>query len=100
MEKIFNMVVKIISDRTGIDGNDLIYSKKQDHVDARSILVSLLSNLGFSDTLTATYLHITRQGVNKLKNTLDNRKKHSYILATYYKQCSNDMATNNLNSNP
>ena len=37
MEKIFNEVVNIVSERTGIDDNDLIHSKKQECVDARSI---------------------------------------------------------------
>ena len=99
MEKIFQEVVKIVESRTGIEYNELIYSKKQEHVDARSILINLLFNLGFSDTLTERYLNMTRQGVNKLKNTLHDRKKHSFILSTCYQQCSNDVATNNLISN-
>lgn len=100
MEKIFDKVVNIVSDRTGVDRNDLIYSKKQQCVDARSILINLLFGLGFPDVLTARYLGMTRQGVNKLKNTLENRKRHSFILSTCYQQCCNDIATNNLNSNP
>ena len=99
MEKIFNEVVNIVSVRTGIDDNDLIHSKKQECVDARSILINLLCTLGFPDSLTARYLGITRQGVNKLKNTLEDRKRHSFILSTCYQQCSNDIATNNLTSN-
>ena len=99
MEKIFNKVVEIVSERTGIERNDLLCSKKQEHVDARSILINLLSDLGFTDSLTARYLYMTRQGVNKLKNTLHDRERHSFILSTYFQQCSNDVATNNLNSN-
>ena len=99
MEKIFNQVVKIVSEETGINGNDLIHSKKEECVDARSILINLLSELGFTDTLISRYTCLTRQGVNKLKNTLHDRKKHSFILSTCYQQCSNDLATNNLDSN-
>lgn len=99
MEKIFQEVVKIVSGRTGIEFNELLYSKKQEHVEARSILINLLSDLGFSDSLTARYLSMTRQGVNKLKNTLHSRKRHSFILSTYHQQCSNDIATSNLDSN-
>lgn len=33
MEKIFREVVKIVESRTGIEYNELIYSKKQEHVD-------------------------------------------------------------------
>lgn len=36
MEKIFQEVVKIVSEGTGINGNDLIHSKKEECVDARS----------------------------------------------------------------
>lgn len=99
MEKIFDKVVNIVSDRTGIDRDNLIYSKKQECVDARSILINLLHGLGFPDTLTARYLGVTRQGVNKLRNTIEDRKRHSFILSTCYQQCSNDIATNNLTSN-
>lgn len=99
MEKIFQEVVKIVSGRTGIERDNLLCSKKQEHVDARSILINLLSDLGFSDSLTARYLNMTRQGVNKLKNTLHDRKRHSFILSTCYQQCCNDVATSNLDSN-
>ena len=99
MEKIFDKVVNIVSDRTGVGREDLIYSKKQECVDARSILISLLHGLGFPDILTARYLGVTRQGVNKLRNTIEDRKRHSFILSTCYQQCSNDVATNNLTSN-
>lgn len=45
MEKIFNQVVKIVSEETGINDNDLIHSKKEECVDARSILINLFPSL-------------------------------------------------------
>lgn len=99
MEKIFNKVVEIVSERTGIERNDLLCSKKQEHVDARSILINLLSELGFTDTLISRYTCLTRQGVNKLKNTFNDRKRNSFILSTNYQQIRNELATNNLISN-
>ena len=41
MEKIFQEVVKIVSEGTGINGNDLIHSKKEECVDARYRLKSV-----------------------------------------------------------
>ena len=99
MEKIFQEVVKIVSEGSGINGNDLIHSKKEECVDARSILINLLSELGFTDTLISRYTCLTRQGVNKLKNTFNDRKRNSFILSTNYQQIRNELATNNLISN-
>ena len=96
MEKIFNQVVKIVSEETGINDNDLIHSKKEECVDARSILINLLSELGFTDTLISRYTCLTRQGV---KNTFNDRKRNSFILSTNYQQIRNELATNNLISN-
>lgn len=99
MEKIFDKVVNIVSDRTGVNRNDLINSRKEECVDARSILINLLSELGFTDSLISKYTCLTRQGVNKLKNTFNDRKKHSFILSTNYQQIRNELATDQLISN-
>lgn len=94
MEEIYKKMVGVISERTGIDSNDLITSKKEECVDARSILINILSELGFSDNLISKYTSLTRQGVNKLKNSFHDRKKHSYILSTTYQQIRNELAIN------
>ena len=99
MEKIYNKIVEIVSGRTGLDYNDLINSKKEECVDARSILINLLSELGFTDSLISKHTRLTRQGVNKLKNSFHDRKKHSFILSTTYQQIRSELATNKLISN-
>lgn len=87
MEKIFNQVVKIVSEETGINDNDLIHSKKEECVDARSILINLLSELGFTDTLISRYTCLTRQGVNKAQEHVSRQEEEFFHLV-------NELSTN------
>lgn len=96
MEKIFEKVVQIVSEYTGASANDILTGKTEQCVNCRAILVSSLYSLGFNDTSIAQYLNLTRQGVNKLRNSLPYRKKHNLILSTTCQQISNYLATINL----
>lgn len=62
-------------------------------VDARCLLICALVSLGFSEENTAAYLSMTRQGVNKLKNSLKQRCSGSFILTTTNQRVSNRIAT-------
>ena len=58
----------------------LFHTNQEDAVDARTILIYILSEKGLTDTQIAQLTHLTRQGVNKLKNSVRYRKnKFSFI---------------------
>lgn len=100
MENIFGKVVEIVSEHTGVARNQILTGKTEKCVNCRAILVCSLSELGFSDSLISEYLNVTRQGVNKLKNSFPYRKKHNLILATTSQLISNHIATEKIFSNP
>lgn len=92
-------MVEIVSEHTGASTNDILTGKTEQCVNCRAILVSSLYSIGFNDTSIAQYLNITRQGVNKLRNSLPYRKRHNIILSTTCQQISNYLATEKLISN-
>lgn len=75
--------------------SDILHSNKEESVDARSILVQILSSRNLSDIEISVLTGLTRQCVNKLKNGFKYRKgKWSY--SSNLQQISNELATNSL----
>lgn len=75
--------------------SDILHSNKEESVDARSILVQILSSRNLSDFEISVLTGLTRQCVNKLKNGFKYRKgKWSY--SSNLQQISNELATNSL----
>lgn len=80
----------MVSEITGV--TDVFGSNKEESVDARAILIHTLSSKGISDQEMSALTGLTRQCVNKLKNSHKYRKtRWSYILSL--KQISNALAT-------
>lgn len=92
-------MVEIVSEYTGATKNEILTGKTEELVNYRAILLSFLHDLGFSDVAISKYVNLTRQGVNKLRNSLPYRKKHNLVLSTTCQQISNYLATVNLISN-
>ena len=99
MENIFEKVVEIVSEHTGATKDQILNGKTEECVNYRGILICSLSELGLSDASISRYLGITRQGVNKLRNSFPCRKKHNLILATTTQLIRNHLATEKLISN-
>ena len=72
---------------------DILHTNREESVDARSILIYILSSKGLSDMEISNLTGLTRQGVNKLKNGCKyRRKKWSFV--SDLQQISNELATN------
>ncbi|MEF9922989.1 MAG: hypothetical protein RR854_00245 [Muribaculaceae bacterium] len=99
MKEIYKKVINAVSEQTGVNIESMIHSKLEECVNARAILVYSLYKCGFSDLITSRFTGLTRQGVNKLKNTFDNRRKHDYILSMNFQRVINELSTSNLLSN-
>lgn len=99
MEKIFEKVVEIVSEHTGATTKQILTGKTEEYVNYRAILFNALHEIGFSDTAISSHTSMTRQGINKLRNSLPYRKRHNIILSTTCQQISNHLATINLLSN-
>lgn len=115
MEKIFQEVVKIVSDGTGINGNDLIHSKKHSEVfniaknkvceltgldiediiksnkeccvNARYALIGATCNL-YTDYELSQLSSLSRQGINKIRNNVNLKKKYSYSFKLLFEDIS------------
>ena len=75
---MFQRVESKVIQVTGI--NQLYHTNQEEAVDARTILIYILSEKGLTDTQIAELTGLTRQGVNKLKNSVRYRKrKFSFI---------------------
>lgn len=91
--EIFENVVNIVCEECGVSYGELINGANKHAVDSRCILVCNLIDIGFSEETIASYLSMTRQGVNRLKNTLKSRCKCSFIFSTTNQHISNRIAT-------
>ena len=81
----------MVNEVTGV--TDVFGSNKEESVDARAVLIYALSSKGVSDQEIASLTGLTRQCVNKLKNSHKYRKtKWSYVSSL--QQISNALATN------
>lgn len=75
---LFQRVESKVTQVTGV--NQLFHTNQEEAVDARTILIYILSEKGLTDTQIAELTGFTRQGVNKLKNSVRFRKsKFSFI---------------------
>lgn len=74
---------------------DIFNTNKEECVDARTILVCVLSTKGISDQEIAILTGLTRQCVNKLKNSCKYRKS-KWSFSSYLQQISNELATKDL----
>ena len=75
---LFKRVESKVIQVTGI--KQLFHTNQEEAVDARTILIFILSEKGLTDTQIAVLTNLTRQGVNKLKNSVRYRKsKFSFI---------------------
>ena len=75
---LFQSVESKVFQVTGV--NQLFHTNQVEAVDARTILIYILSEKGLTDTQIAALTNLTRQGVNKLKNSVRYRKnKFSFI---------------------
>lgn len=90
--EIFEHVLQIVCEECELCYGELINGANKNAVDARCLLICALVSLGFSEENTAAYLSMTRQGVNKLKNSLKQRCSGSFILTTTNQRVSNRIA--------
>ena len=91
--EIFEHVLQIVCEECEVCCVELINGTNKNSVDARCLLICALVSLGFSEENTAAYLSMTRQGVNKLKNSMKQRMSASYIFATTNQRIRNRIAT-------
>lgn len=69
LSEMYREMVEKVCDETGVNESELFKSNREECVDARAILINALIRKGVTDTEAAKVSGLTRQCVNKLKNT-------------------------------
>ena len=88
---LYKELVISVSKETGVEEIDIIHSNSEEAVDARYILIHLLSQK-LTDTQISTLTKLTRQSVNKIRNNFQYRIT-KWSVATNLQHISNDVAT-------
>lgn len=81
---LYKELVVVVSKETGVEETDIIHSNSEEAVDARYILIHLLSQK-LTDTQISSVTKLTRQSVNKIRNNFQYKIKKM--------ECSNELAT-------
>jgi predicted XRE-type DNA-binding protein len=89
---LFSMKIIDLYKETGVCESDLIHSNSEEAVDARYILIHLLSQR-LTDSQISNLTKLTRQSVNKIRNNFQH-KITKWSIATNLQHISNEVATN------
>lgn len=81
-EELFNIVIDLVADTTGVSRECILTSKCEESTDARSIAVKVLSRY-LTDAQIGGLLGITTRGVNYLRNTFSCRSTKWFVRINY-----------------
>lgn len=84
MDEMYLEILRIVEETTGVDAHEILSSNCEENVDARHILVYILSERGYSDNKIAKLTHLTRPCVCMIRNNFKYRRKR-YFVNLYYK---------------
>lgn len=93
--EIFENVLNAVSQTTEIGKKEILSdSRDEEVVDARSILVHLLIEIGFYPGQVATHINKTPAGVRYLQINFTSRMKSSKLLASNFKVIRKQLESN------
>ncbi len=92
IEDFYQKVVNITSCVCDVDPDLMFRSNREPYVDARSLVIMRLAANGYSDNRISCLTGLTRQAVNHIRNTFPHRFNRSWMLITYDKQISIELA--------
>ena len=81
-EELFNIVIDLVADTTGVSRECILTSKCEESTDARSIAVKVLSRY-LTDVQIGGLLGITTRGVNYIRNTFSLRSAKWFVRSNY-----------------
>lgn len=79
MDEVYLDILRIVEEVTGVSASEMLTSNCEEHVDARHILVYVLSCRGYSDTKIAQLTHLTRPCVCMIRNNFKYRQKRYFV---------------------
>lgn len=88
---LYKEVVVAVKNEAGVEEYEMLHSNSEEAVDARYILIYLLSQK-LTDTQISSLTRLTRQSVNKIRNNFQYKIK-KWSVATNLQHISNEVAT-------
>lgn len=85
--ELYNQAVACVLKHTEIGESALMKSNREECADARCLLVCALSRYGLTDTEVAELMGVTRQCVQKLRCSLDLRKRKWSVRTNWQRIC-------------
>lgn len=89
--ELYKEMVVAVKNETGVEEYEMLHSNSEEAVDARYILIHLLSQKP-TDSQISSVTKLTRQSVNKIRNNFQYKIK-KWSVATNLQHISNDVAT-------
>lgn len=89
--ELYKKMVVAVKNETGVEEYEMLHSNSEEAVDARYILIHLLSQK-LTDSQISSVTKLTRQSVNKIRNNFQYKIK-KWSVATNLQHISNDVAT-------
>lgn len=89
---MYQKVVAIVCQTTGIDEYSMLHSNREVCVDARSILVNVLTEKGVTEGEISYLTGLTQQCINKLKNSFSSRLR-KWSVTTNLQSINNELTT-------
>lgn len=83
MDEVYLDILRIVEEVTGVSASEMLTSNCEENVDARHILVYVLSCRGYSDTKIARLTHLTRPCVCMIRNNFKYRQKRYFVNLNY-----------------
>lgn len=92
VEEFYRRVIPIACEVCGVDPIMMFSCKREKYVDARNLVIMNLTMKGYTDTVISELTGLTRQAVNYVRNTSPSKYNRSWMLITYQRQISNELA--------
>lgn len=80
VEIFYKKVIEAVCKECGTDPVMMFSNNKERNVDARGLLIVILTERKFSESLISDLTGLTQQAVNRLKNFYPDRINRSYFL--------------------
>lgn len=90
---VYKTVVETVCRICSTDPVMMFSSNREIYVDARGLLIVVLIEYKFSESLISDLTGLTQQAVNRLKNLYPNRIKRHYLLFHTLQQIHTELST-------
>lgn len=93
-EEFYHRVVEVTCKVCKVDPIMMFSSNRECFVDARSLVIMILAAKGYTDERLSFLTGLTRQGINRIRNSFPDKYNRSWMLISFQQQISNELAIN------